>query len=71
MPGDKNSMVCRIKHIPNEILATDIAYLNSAVGDHSAIQANSTSSEDTSTYTKEHDALSQREQPSVSSAGDV
>jgi hypothetical protein len=58
-------------HMPNEMLATEIAYLNKDVGDQSAIQANNSMSEDTSTYTKEYDALIQREQPSVISAGDV
>jgi hypothetical protein len=33
-PGVKNSIVCSIKHTPNEILATDIAYWNQGVGDH-------------------------------------
>ncbi len=53
------------------MLATDIAYLNHGVGDHIAIHANSSMSEDTSTYKKEYDALNQREKPWVSSAGDV
>mmetsp|Transcript_3184 Transcript_3184/g.5587 ORF Transcript_3184/g.5587 Transcript_3184/m.5587 type:complete len:196 (-) Transcript_3184:155-742(-) len=62
-PGCKNSIVCRIRHIPKEMLATDIAYFIHGVGDHSAIQANRSTSEDTSTYKNEYDALSQREQP--------
>jgi len=58
-------------HMPNEMLATEIAYFIKDVGDQSAIQANKSMSEDTSTYTKEYAALIQREQPSVISAGDV
>lgn len=57
--------------MPNETLETEIAYLNKDVGDQSATHANKSMSEDTSTYTKEYDALIQREQPSVISAGDV
>lgn len=53
------------------MLATEIAYFIKDVGDQSAIQANKSMSEDTSTYTKEYDALIQREHPSVISAGDV
>lgn len=45
------------------MLATDIAYLNHGVGDHIAIHANSSMSEDISTYKKEYDALNQREKP--------
>ena len=60
-----------MRHIPNETLATDIANLNNGVGDQRAIHANMSMSEDTSTYKKEYDVLSQREQPLVSSAGDV
>jgi cell division protein FtsB len=70
-PGCKNSIVWRMRHIPNETLATDIANLNNGVGDQRAIHANMSMSEDTSTYKKEYDVLSQREQPLVSSAGDV
>mmetsp|Transcript_18942 Transcript_18942/g.31038 ORF Transcript_18942/g.31038 Transcript_18942/m.31038 type:complete len:91 (+) Transcript_18942:1407-1679(+) len=52
-PGFKNSIVCRIRQIPKEMLATDTAYFIHGVGDHSAIQAKRSMSEDICTYKKE------------------
>lgn len=56
-PGFKNSIVCKKRQIPTEMLATDIAYFNHTEGDpylgHSATHAKRSMSENTSTYKKE------------------